>query len=86
MDPTAELPELWDIDRLAAYLGVGRRFVYRLTEQRRIRFVRVGGKLRFDPVDVADYLARESQGVASDPAGRPRRGRPLRSSTDRGVR
>ena len=62
MDPIAELPELWDIDPLAAYLGVGRRFVYRLTEQRRIRFVSVGGKLRFNSVDVAAYLAHESRG------------------------
>jgi excisionase family DNA binding protein len=85
MDQTAALPELWDIDRLAEYLGVGRRFVYRLTEERRIRF-RVGGKLRFDPADVADYLARESQEVTSDPDRRRRSGRPLRSATGRGVR
>jgi excisionase family DNA binding protein len=85
MDQAAELPELWDIDRLAAYLGVGRRFVYRLTEERRIRFFRVGGKLRFDPADVADYLARESQEVTSEPDRRRRSGRPLRSATGRGL-
>jgi excisionase family DNA binding protein len=86
MDPSAELPELWDVDQLAGYLGVGRRFVYRLTEQRRIRFVRVGGKLRFDPADVADYLARESQEVACVPDRRGRSGRPARSATGRAVR
>jgi len=86
MDQTAALPELWDIDRLAAYLGVGRRFVYRLTEERRIRFFRVGGKPRFDPADVADYLARESQDATSEPDPRRRGGRPLRSTGGRGVR
>jgi excisionase family DNA binding protein len=86
MDQIAALPELWDIDRLAAYLGVGRRFVYRLTEQRRIRFLRVGGKLRFDPADVADYLAREAQEVAPDAHRQHRSGKPPRSATWRGSR
>jgi excisionase family DNA binding protein len=63
VEPTP-LPELWAIDRLASYLGVGRRFIYRLTEEHRIRFVRVGGKLRFDPADVADYLRSEAQDVS----------------------
>jgi hypothetical protein len=35
------LPELWDIDRACAYLGCSKYLVYRLTRERRIRFVRV---------------------------------------------
>lgn len=36
----SELPELWNIDRLAGYLGVSKHFVYRLTSEHRIRFVK----------------------------------------------
>jgi len=35
------LPELWDIDRVCAYLACSKHLVYRLTRERRIRFVRV---------------------------------------------
>ncbi len=52
--------ELWDVDRLAAYLGVGRRFVYRLTHERRIRHVKVANQLRFRPEDVAAFLADQT--------------------------
>lgn len=78
-----QLPEeLWDIDRLANYLGVGKRFVYRLTSEKRIRFVRIGGALRFRPEDVAAYLDAET--VTPEPAPAPaprRRGRPRATST-----
>lgn len=56
---TTALPELWDIDRLAAYLGVGHRFIYRLTSEGRIRYRHVGGRLRFEPSDIEAYLQRE---------------------------
>jgi excisionase family DNA binding protein len=74
MEPTP-LPELWDIEELAAYLGVGRRYVYRLTEQRRIRFVRIAGRLRFRPEDELEWLARESREPTEtrrSQGGRPR--------------
>jgi len=72
--------ELWDVDRLAAYLGVGRRFVYRLTHERRIRHVKVANQLRFRPEDVAAFLAEQTVEadageVSPSPArrgGRPR--------------
>jgi excisionase family DNA binding protein len=74
-------PELWDIDRLAEYLGTGRRFIYRITEEGRIRYLKPGGRLRFDPADVAEFLEREKaqHDRPSDPAPAapaPRRGRP----------
>ena len=73
-----ELPELWNIDRLADYLGANKNFVYRLTRDHRIRFVRVGKELRFRPEDVAAYLEAESvpAALAVTGAARPRRGRP----------
>ncbi|WP_206745553.1 excisionase family DNA-binding protein [Jatrophihabitans sp. GAS493] len=81
MAHASDLPEeLWDIDRLADYLGCGRRLVYRLTHEHRIRFVRVGRELRFDPRDVAVYLSSVSVEVSEpEPAVMPapiRRGRP----------
>jgi excisionase family DNA binding protein len=83
MEDTTALPELWDLARLAAYLGTEHRFVYRLTEQHRIRFVRVGGRLRFDPADVAEYLRREAEEPTAEPIGRRRPGRPRNAATKR---
>lgn len=70
--------ELWDIDQLAEYLGTGRRFIYRLTHERRIRFHRVGKQLRFDPADVAAYLDSEAVDVSGRDIAPPKRrpGRP----------
>ncbi|MGC8513191.1 MAG: excisionase family DNA-binding protein [Acidimicrobiales bacterium] len=41
-DDALVLSELWDTERLAGYLGVSKHYVYRLTSEHRIRFVRVG--------------------------------------------
>lgn len=67
---TATLPpeELWSVEQLAEYLGTGKRFVYRLTSEGRIRFNRIGKSLRFDPADVAEFLEREKCGPPSAPA------------------
>jgi excisionase family DNA binding protein len=76
--PAPDPAELWDVDGLAAYLGVSRHFVYRLTAQHRIRFVRVGKTVRFRPSDVEAWLEAETV-AANGPAPaapRPRRGRP----------
>ncbi len=74
----SELPELWNIDRLAAYLGAPKAFVFRLTREHRIRFLKVGKELRFRPEDVAAYLEAESVPAVASAAEpvRPRRGRP----------
>ena len=48
--------ELWDIDQLAAHLKTSKDFVYTLTAQRRIGFLRVGKFIRFAPEHVRDYL------------------------------
>jgi excisionase family DNA binding protein len=78
----SELPELWNINRLAEYLGAPKAFVYRLTREHRIRFLKVGKELRFWPEDVTAYLEAESVPAtvsasvsAAEPA-RLRRGRP----------
>ena len=75
-DDSSALPELWDVDRLVAYLGTSKHLVYRLTHEHRIRFLRVGKELRFRPEDVAAWL--ESQAVDATPvlSATVRRGRP----------
>ena len=72
------LPELWDIDRVCAYLDCSKHLVYRLTRERRIRFVRIGKELRFRADDVAAWLELESVPAqdAQPKAPRQRRGRP----------
>jgi excisionase family DNA binding protein len=50
------LPELMTMDQLAERLGVTRRHVRRLVDERRVPFLRVGRFIRFDPTDIADWL------------------------------
>ncbi len=72
------LPELWDIDRMCAYLDCSKHLVYRLTREHRIPFVRVGKELRFRVADVATWLQAESvpARTAQPKPPRQRRGRP----------
>lgn len=93
MDSSPPHDELWDVDRLAAHLGVGRRYVYLITQQRRIEHLRIGNSLRFTSKAVEAFL--ESRTVLArkpplparsgdDSDGAPRRpGRPRRGGADR---
>ena len=73
-----QLPELLGVGDLASYLRVTPHFVYRLTREHRIRFVRVGKELRFRRSDVVAWLDAESIPPTSshEEPPRPRRGRP----------
>ncbi len=75
-DDSSELPELWDAERLAGYLGVSKHYVYRLTSEHRIRFVRVGKGLRFRPGDVVAWLESQSVAPVSFASSGACRGRP----------
>ncbi|MDA8072802.1 MAG: helix-turn-helix domain-containing protein [Actinomycetota bacterium] len=75
-DDSTGLPELWDVARLAGYLGVTKHYVYRLTSEHRIRFVRVGKCLRFRPEDVVAWLDSQAVDVVSVSPAKARRGRP----------
>ena len=78
------LPERWDIDRVYAYLACSKHLVYRLTRERRIRFVRVGKELRFWVADVATWLEVESVPARTTQPKPPsqRRGRPRNRDRD----
>lgn len=46
-----------DIDAAAAMLGVGVRFVRRLCQEQRVRYLRMGGnKVRFLPSDLLAFM------------------------------
>jgi len=82
-DDQTELPELWGVDDLAAYLGVTKHYVYRLTHEHRIRFVRVGKTVRFRRADVAAWMDAETVEAAGAEPAPIRRGRPR--NADRGA-
>ena len=56
MTGPAVLPQLLTMDQLAERLGVTRRHVRRLVDERRVPFLRVGRFIRFDPVEIAEWL------------------------------
>ena len=76
-------PELWDLDRLCAYLGCSKHLIYRLTREHRIRFVRVGRELRFRPEDVALWLETESVAARNGEPHQPQQRRGRRRNRDR---
>ncbi|SSC24026.1 SinI-like protein, DNA-binding domain, partial [Klenkia terrae] len=47
---------LHDVDSAAVYLRCGRRLVYRLVAERRVRFTYAGRSLRFWQTDLDAYL------------------------------
>lgn len=52
---TAARP-LLDLPALAERLGVNHRYVRRLVAERRIPFIKLGHLLRFDPVEVEEWI------------------------------
>ena len=56
MTASASLPQLLTMDQLAERLGVTRRHVRRLVDERRVPFLRIGRFIRFDPSEIANWL------------------------------
>jgi excisionase family DNA binding protein len=54
---TTDLRELVDIGWVANRLGVSVRHVRRLVQESRIPFIKWGHLLRFDPVDIEEWIA-----------------------------
>ncbi len=67
MPGPVELPKLLSIDELAETLGVTRRHVRRLVDERRVPFLKVGKFVRFDPAAISDWLD-QSRVAASRPS------------------
>jgi excisionase family DNA binding protein len=53
-DPPAHT--LLTVDDVAEHLGVNVRHVRRLVQERRLRYVKWGRLLRFDPADIAAFV------------------------------
>jgi excisionase family DNA binding protein len=63
--PTNANDRLHDVDSAADYLRCGRRLIYRLVAERRVKFTYAGRSLRFWQADLDAYLeARAVQPVA----------------------
>ncbi len=57
--PHDELPpRLLDVSTIAEFLGVNVRHVRRLVLERRIPFIKWGHLVRFDPVEIRDWVDR----------------------------
>jgi excisionase family DNA binding protein len=48
--------ELWDVGRVAGFLGVSRSWVYSAVASGNLPVVRVGSLLRFDPVAMSAWV------------------------------
>lgn len=49
-------PDMLNIDEAAVRLGVSKRWMRRSVEERRLRFYKLGGTLRFRVCDLDDFL------------------------------
>lgn len=61
IDKPIPLPTLIDVEVLARHLGVTTRHIRRLVDERRVPFHKVGRLVRFDPVEIADWLAARNR-------------------------
>lgn len=51
-----ELPHLLDVEQLATLLKVNIRHIRRLVHERRVPFIKWGHLVRFDPVEIEEWL------------------------------
>ena len=64
---------LIDIAGAAEQLGVSVRYLRRLVSQRRIPYVKLGHYVRFDPVEIDEWIDRARVGNLDHPDALPRR-------------
>ncbi len=59
--PAAKARGLWTLSEAAAFLGVSQRTLRREVAAKRIRCVRIGRRLLFDPADVSRFVAARKE-------------------------
>ncbi|HWG74113.1 MAG TPA: excisionase family DNA-binding protein [Acidimicrobiales bacterium] len=63
-------PPLLTIDQLADRLCTTIRHVRRLIAERRVPYIKVGGRVRFDPEDIEGWLRASRRPLSADPGRR----------------
>lgn len=66
----ATQPRLWTEAELAAYLQVGASTVARARKSGKLKYIRIGTKIRFSEEQIQEYL-KAQEGVA-DPRQKPK--------------
>jgi excisionase family DNA binding protein len=64
-----ELPSLWTVRVAAVKLATTPHAIYKLVEKRRIPFVRIGKRIRFDPTVISRWI--EENSIPADWGKRP---------------
>jgi excisionase family DNA binding protein len=59
--PAVSTRGLWTLDETAAFLRVSGRTLRRAVSAKRIRCVRIGRRLLFDPADVSRFVAARKE-------------------------
>lgn len=54
--PTDDIPNLLNVEQLAAHLGVNVRHIRRLVHERRVPVIKWGHLVRFDPAEIKQWL------------------------------
>jgi len=59
-------PKLWDVHEVAEFLGLAVGTVYHLLSQKRLPCVRLSARcVRFDPRQIAEWVAQRTEGLES---------------------
>ena len=53
-------PALLDIGPVATYLGVSPHTLYKMVSQRRIPYIKVGSRVKFDPANLDDWIKQQT--------------------------
>ena len=60
-----QLPQhLWDVHEVGDYVRKSSDAIYKMAERRQIPYVKLGGAIRFDPVEIQAWVRRHA--VPSD--------------------
>ena len=56
MSPSGSFPNLWRAQEVAEYLGKSRSWVYEASARGDLPSVKIGGSLRFDPLQIRQHF------------------------------
>ena len=52
---------LWNIDELSSYLNLKRQTIYSMVSGKRIPYVKLGGRLLFNPKEISRWVSQKSE-------------------------